>query len=1051
MAQRGGKYVEGTIRNRSIIYLVMVVLVGVGIFGLLKINKDEFPTFEIKEGLVVGVYPGATAHEVEEQLTKPLEETLFSFSEVDRSTYSYSRDGLCYIYVNLNSPASKRDEVWSKIRHSLTARKQLLPPGVLAVAVMDDFSSISSVLISLVSPDKDYSEMKVYADDLCDRLRELDDLAYAKLYGARGEELAVHLDMEKLSAYGISPSMLMLDYQTAGLEIMSGEFDTDYATSPIHITSLTGSEQEVAEKIVWSDLAGNVIRLKDIATIERRYEKPSEMVKYNGGTALIISVEMRPDNNIVAFGREVDEVLDEFRATLPDSVVVTKVTDQPKVVGTSVWSFVRDLGISMLVVILVMLLLFPFRSAMIAGIAVPVCTIAAIAVMYATNMSLNTVTLAALIAVLGMIVDDAIVSMDGYMDYLRRGLGRLDAASRSTSELAMPMTLATFAIGLMLFPILGTITGYLGDFVKSFPWIILISLSASLVYALTVVPPLEVRYILTAESGKGWFARIQGRFFKILQNGYEWLEVRCFNHPYISILVGVVVVALGVFMFTRLNVQMMPMAERDVFAVEVYLDANSDIGDTEAVCDSLGRVLLADDRVTSVTSFIGRGAPRFHGTYAPKLPGKNFGQMLVSTVSFAATEDVLREYRPAYENHFPNALLRFKQIDYQAVSAPIEVIFKGGGYEEMRPLADSLKNFIDGRPDLMTWAHTDIDDALALVNVSLDADEAARLGVNKTLLALNLAGAFDGLSIGTIWEGDVKIPVVLYSNEVTDSSEYEVIENQMVSTFVPGVSMPLRQVAAVAPDWEPVQIPHTGGRQSVSVLADMAQGRSQPEGMRVIEEYVDNVLRPMFPEGVFVEYNGLSATNDQVIPELAMSFVLAVVILFLFLLFHFRRISVAVLTIVLSSLCLFGATFGLWLFGLDFGITSVLGLISLVGIIVKNGIIIFEDAENLRRGQGLDARTAAFEAGRHRMRPLFLASCTTALGVLPMIISHSALWMPMGIVICFGILFSIVLLVVLMPVSYWQLFKNAKPENLNEDGLNGDEPQGDNLTNNDMS
>ncbi len=1037
---------EGTIRNRGIIYLFVVVLVGVGIYGLLKINKDEFPTFEIKEGLVVGVYPGATAHEVEEQLTKPLEETLFSFSEVERSTCSYSKDGICYIYVNLNSPVSKKDEVWSKIRHKLNAQKQLLPPGVLAVAVMDDFSSISSVLISLESPDKDYSEMEEYADDLCDRLRELKTLAYAKIYGSRGEEIAVHLDMEKLSAYGISPSLLMLDYQTAGMEIMSGEFDTDYASSPIHVTSLMGSEREVAEKIVYSDPTGNVIRLKDIATIERRYEKPSSMVKYNGSTALLISVEMRPDNNIVAFGKEVDAVLEDFRTSLPDSVTITKITDQPKVVGTSVWSFVRDLGISMLVVILVMLLLFPFRSAMIAGIGVPICTIVAIAVMYATNMSLNTVTLAALIAVLGMIVDDAIISMDGYMDYLRRGLGQMDAAGRSTSELAMPMTLATFAIGLMLFPILGTITGYLGDFVKSFPWIVLISLTASLVYALTIVPPLEVRYIHTAESGRGWFARIQGRFFKILQNGYEWLEVKCFKHPTITILTGLAVIALGIYMFTRLNVQMMPMAERDVFAVEIYLDINSDLNDSEEVCDSLGRVLLADDRVTSVTSFIGSGSPRFHATYAPKSPGKNFAQMIVNTTSFAATEEVLREYRPIYENYFPNAQIRFKQIDYQAVTAPIEVVFKGNDYEGMIPLADSLKNFMDSRPDLMTWAHTDMDDCLPIVNVRLDADEAARLGVNKTLLALNLAGAFDGLSIGSVWEDNVKIPVMLYSDAVTDRAEYNVIENQMVSTSVPGISVPLRQVASIVPDWEPVQIPHRGGRQTVSVLADMAQGRSQPEGMRVVEEYVDGVLRPMLPEGVTIEYMGLSATNNQVIPEIALSFVLAVAILFLFLLIHFRKISVAVLTIVLSLLCLFGASFGLWVFGLDFGLTSVLGLVSLVGIIVKNGIIIFEDAENLRCKSGLDASTAAFEAGKHRMRPIFLASCTTALGVLPMIISHSALWMPMGIVICFGILFSIFLLVLIMPVSYWQLFKNAKPENeptspTRHNDLNGETPK----------
>ncbi len=1029
MAKRKETFVQGTIKYKRIIYLLMAVLVAIGIYGLVAMNKDEFPTFEITQGLVVGVYPGATAAEVEEQLTKPLEQTLFGFSEISRETTSYSKDGICYIYVETeNLPIKKKDEAWSRIKLALNNEKAFLPPGVLAVQVIDDFSSISSILISLESPDKDYAEMKGYADDLCDKLRELKMLSYAKLYGERGEEIAVNIDMDRLSSYGIDPTMLMLDYQTAGLNILSGEFDTDYTNAPIHVAGLTGSEQEVAERIVYSDPSGNVIRLKDIATITRQYEKPSEMVKYNGGTCLIISVEMRPDNDIVHFGQEVDQVLDEFRTTIPDSVTITKITDQPKVVASSVWGFVRDLGISMLVVILVMLLIFPFRSAMIAGMGVPLCTIAAVAVMYATGMSLNTVTLAALITVLGMIVDDAIVSIDGYMGYLRLGYSRLDAATKSTRELAMPMALATFAIGFMLFPLLKTMSGYMGAFVKSFPWIILISLTASLVYALTIVPPLEIRYIKTYESGNGGFARMQGKFFKVLQDGYEWLEKHCFNHPYFSMAIGAVVIVAGGLMFTKLNVQMLPMAERDCFAVEIFLDSNSGIDDTEAVCDSLQAILNKDSRITSVTSFIGSGSPRFHATYIPKVPGKNFAQLIVNTTSNEATVEVLKDYGAKYENYFPNAQIRFKQIDYQAVNAPVEVIFEGGTWEEMKPCADSLRNFMLSRPDLMAWVHTDIDDYVPSVEVRLDPDESARLGVNKTLLALNLYGTYSGLPVGAVWEGDTKIPVVVYSNDASKQADYGVIENQMISTGVPGVSVPLRQVADVSPDWQPESIPHRGGCQTVSVLADMAPGKSHPQAMKVVQKYVDETLAPTLPEGVHIVYNGLTGKNNEVIPEIIVSFICAVAVLFLFLLIHFKKISLAITTIILSLISLFGATFGLWLFGLDFGITSVLGFVSLVGITVKNGIIIFEDAENLRYDGGMDVKTAAFEAGKRRMRPIFLASCTTALGVLPMIISRSALWMPLGVVICFGILFSIVLLVLIMPVTYWQLYKNAKVE-----------------------
>lgn len=1033
MMQNQGKFIRTTIVYKQIVYFILFLLIATGIYGLTAINKDEFPTFEIKEGLVVGVYPGATAQEVEEQLTSPLEDLLFTFSEVDRSTYSYSQDGLCYIYVTLNTPGEKKDEVWSKIKHQLNSYKAQLPPGVLAVAVMDDFSSVSSLLIAMESSDKSYSEMKEYSDDLCEMLREIPTLANAKVYGAQDEEIAVHLDMETLSSYGISPSMLMFDYQTAGLNTIGGTFETSYANSPVHVTGMVNSEREVAEKTVYSDRQGNVIKLNDIATVERRYRDPSSFVSYNGHTALVISVEMRPDNNIVAFGEEVDKVLDKFSESLPDSVTVTKITDQPKVVGTSVWSFLRDLLISMLVVIAVMLMLFPVRSALIASTGVPACTIVAIAVMYLAGMNLNTVTLAGLIVVLGMIVDNSIITMDGYMDKLGRGMGGVDAACASAKELVMPMTLATFSISLMFFPMIGIITGYLGDFVQSFPWVITISLGASLIYAITVVPSLEVRYIKSAKNdSKGWFARLQNRFFNGLQNGYDRLLATCFRHPYATLLCGVAAIVLGLLMFSRLNVQMMPMAVRDCFAVEVYLDANAGIEDTRAVCDSLEHMLLKDERVTSVTSFVGTGAPRFHATYAPKTPAPEFAQLIVNTRTSKETEAVLREYGPVYENYFPQAQIRFKQMDYQGVTAPVAVTFKGGELDAMRPYADTLKRYMADMDDLLKWVHSDCDDYVATVNIDMDPDESARLGVNRTMMSLSIAGMLDGQTVASVWEGDTKIPVTLYNTAVSDDMTYDMIENQMVATSVPGINVPLRQVASVTPGWQPQQIPHVGGKQSITVYADMAMGQSQPVAMERIESFVDSTIRPELPEEMEISYGGLTETNETVTPEIMLSFLCAVAVLFFFLLFHFKKISLAVLTIVLSMLCLFGAFFGLWVFGLDFGITCVLGLISLVGVIVRNGILMFEYAEELRFSGGMSVKEAAEEAGRRRMRPIFLTSCTTALGVLPMIISGDSLWMPMGIVICFGTLLSIVLIVLIMPISYWQIFKKAKTEVRNE-------------------
>lgn len=1016
--------VRGSITHSKIVYFTVFILIALGIYGLFKMNKDEFPTFEIKQGLVVGIFPGATAQEVEELLTKPLENTVFSFSEVSyERTTSISKDGICYIIVDLDAPTEKKNEVWSRIKHSLNTTKMTLPTGVMAVAVMDDFSAVSAMLIAMESDDKSYSEMLGYAESLKTKLRDIPALENVTIIGTQPEEIAVNLDLDKLSSYGLSPSSLMLDYQTSGLKVPAGKLYTEDIYSPIRVEGIITNEQEVAERIVYADPDGNYIRLKDVATIERRYQESSSFVDYNGHTALVLSITMRPDNNIVAFGKDVDKILSSFEEELPQSVRMSRITDQPKVVDNSVMSFLRDLLISMLVVIFVMLMLFPIRSALIASSGVPVCTAVTLAIMYIFGIPLNTVTLAALIVVLGMIVDDSIITMDGYMDKLSKGMNRMDAACASAKELFMPMFMATFAISAMFFPMLGIITGYLGEFVRLFPFVIAIALAASLIYAMMVVPSMEVRFISQRSAVKETgFAKIQNKFFNFIQKIYDKAEIFCFNHAKTTIAIGVLAVGIGIYLFTRLNIQLMPMAARDSFAIEISMEGGNGLNETKAVSDSLQKILLKDNRVESVTAFIGTSAPRFHATYTPRTPAPNVAQLIVNTKSNKATEDVLSEFGEKYEHHFPSALIRFKQMDYQGV-VPISITLSGDEAEELKPYSDAIRNFMYGMTEELQWVHSNIDELQSTVNVSLSSEDAARLGINKASLTLSLSGSLNGQNIGNIWEKDKKIPINIYNNQVDDTSGYEVISNHMVPGFLSGTSVPLRQIGELKPDWKLSSIPHTSGKKSATVYADMKFGQSQPAAMAKIKKFINDEIKPQLPPHINIAYGGLSSSNKVVGPQILLAFICAVFILFLFLLIHFRKASISILTLVLSTLCLFGAFLGIYIFKLDFTMTAVLGLISLVGIIVRNGIIMFEYAEELRFSKGYSVKDAAMEAGKRRMRPIFLTSCTTALGVLPMIISGDMLWMPMGVVICFGTMLSIALIVLIMPVSYWLVFR----------------------------
>ncbi len=1018
---KGSGLVLSAIKHRKVVYALTALLIAFGLIGLDRMNRDEFPTFEINQGLVAAVCPGYTADQVRDQVAVPLQDALMSYGEVNRNTLrSVSRDGICYFYVDLVTDVDRKDEVWSKLKLKLNAAKLTLPAGVLALVVLDDFSATSALLIAIESDDKGYTELQEYARELCTRLQAVPALASAKILGEQTEEIAVTLDLERLATYGIDPAALLLEYQTASAHVSGGTFRTEDVTAPVTLSSQVTSEEEVAQRIIYSDPAGNHLRLQDVATIDRRYKDSGKLVSYNGHAALVINVCMRPDNNIVKFGRAVEAVIADYAAELPDSVRMSRISDQPKAVRSYILGFLRDLLISILVVIFVMLMLFPMRSALIAGSGVPVCTGVTLAVMYFTGMQLNTVTLAALIVVLGMIVDDSIITMDGYMDKLSRGLSRTDAAVASARELFMPMLMATAAISVMFFPAKHLITGYLGFFIKSFPWIIAIALACSLAYAMLVVPSLEIRFIQGHTASENAITRIQNRFFAWMQGIYDVGERFCFRHPLLTIGGGVLAIGLGILMFLQLNIQMIPKANRDCFAVEIFLDDNSAFPQTTKVCDSLTQILLRDSRVVSVTSFIGEPAPRFHATYAPPLPGKNVAQLIVNTVSNKATVELLPELDKQYEHAFPGALVHFKQMDYQASDA-IDIVLQGATVEEMKPWADSIRAYLYTLPDLK-FVHSTVDDYVPGVQVDIDPEAAARYGVNKALAGLSLSGALDGRNIATLYDGSRKTEVNLYSGAAVTDAGYESIGSRTVPAL-DGVAVPLSQVARITPEWRLPQYQSLGGRPSIDVMADMRTGKSQPAAVKQIRTYTRDKLH--LPDGISLDFQGLSTINGMVMPQIGWSFLAAVAILFLFLLLHFRKFSIALLTMVLSLLCLFGASFGLWVFGLDFSITAVLGLISLVGIIVRNGIIMFEYAEELRFKHGYSVRDAAFMAGQRRMRPIFLTSLTTALGVLPMILSGDLLWMPMGVCISFGTVLSIALVVLIMPVSYWQLYRKA--------------------------
>jgi len=1022
-------------RYHNIIFLVVSCLVVLGFYSMTKMNKDEFPQFTIRQGVVAAVYPGASAQEVEEQVAKPLEDFLFTYAEIDKEkTHSVSENGIVYVFAELKTEVMDKDEVWSKIRHGLALfKKTSLPAGVLEIVVVDDFGNTSSMLLAIESTERTPRELEHYADQINEQLRTIKSMGNLKILGQRTEEIAVLIDQEKLAAYGISQRTLLAELATQGFRTIGGTVENQDGEAMVHLSIPYQSEYEVGEQIVYADPSGNNVRLRDIAKIERRYAKAKNYVNFDDEPAVIISMEMAPGNNIVAFGQEVEKRIEKAQKQLPPDVRIHKITNQPKVVNDSVLSFLRDLLISILVIVVVMMLLFPLRTALVASTSVPVCTAITLGFMYLFGIELNTVTLAALIVVLGLIVDDSVIIIDGYVDYLNEGNSRWFSAVNSSRQLFVPMSLATLAISGMFFPMTKIITGPLGEFVQLFPWTITFALVASIFYAVWVIPFLSTQFIKRRLPGQkiGKFEKGQNWFFDFLQNSYNKILESCFRHPALTIMATVSAVGVGVILFMfHLDIQMLPKADRNCFAVEIHLAEGSTLEQTAEIADSLSDVLRKDKRVTGVTSFVGCASPRFHATYAPQMAKKNYAQFIVNTTGEDDTRALIKEYGPKYEHYFPNAYARFKQMDYQAVGNPIEIRFSGDDLDQLKLLSDSLKNYLNTLPEL-TWVHSDLDECSQNIKVVLNTDEATRLGVTQSMLSIYLSSALGGQALTSVWEEDYKVPVMLYSLQEENEMSYQDLEDLMIPTSIPGTWVPLRQVATVVPEWHDAGINRRNSVRTVTVSADLKYGISEPGVSKKIHRFMDKDFASFIPDGIEVQYGGLSEANDSVIPQIVLSVLAAVLVLFVFLLYHFHHIKLVFLNISASLICIFGATVGLSLFGLDFSITAVLGLVSLIGIIVRNGIIMFEYAESLRHDNHLSAKEAAFEAGKRRLRPIFLTSAAAALGVVPMIIAHTSLWMPMGVVICFGTIFSFPFVVTLLPVCYWQLFeRNDKKINL---------------------
>ncbi len=1043
MSKEKMNWLEWPLKHYSISILLVGILFFMGIYGMYVMPKDEFPQFTIRQGVVIAVYPGATSEEVEEQVTRPLERFLFTYGEVNRTkTTSTSQNGMSIVMLKLNDDVNNKDEVWSKIKHGLALFKQNLPSGVMALIANDDFGNTSALLIAISSDLRSYSELQKYSDELSDRLRRIPSVSNVRIYGEHKEQISLYIDRKRLQAYGIGQQMLLSTLQSQGLTTIGGKISDQDQETHIHVEAAENSVEEVANQIIFSDpQSGKVVRVRDVANVVKEYDKDASYIEQDNHPCMLLSLEMTPGNNIVAYGEEVDKTLNEYRAEeLPSDVTLTRIADQPKVVGESVYSFLRDLFTSMLIIIIVMMILFPIRSAIVAAITIPLSTFISLSIMYVAGIELNIVTLSALIVVLGMVVDNAIVVIDGYLEYLNKGQTPYQAAIDSAKQYFIPMMLATLCICVIFYPLLYTMKGSFSDALEDFPWTISINLMVSLLLAVLIIPFLEV-LIIKPNKTKDQEKKKKRSLTDIVNDTYSRLLAATFRHPWLTMLGGLAVILLTMLIVPTLKVRLFPYADRDQFAVEIFLPEGKSLNDTRIIADSLNKVLHKDPRIKCITSFVGCSSPRFQATYAPQMAGNNYAQFIVNTTSQDATLDLLAEYQPQWSEKFPEAYIRFKRLDFLEVEE-LEYRFYGENLDSLHIASEQLMAKMREMPEV-EWVHTDFLQPYPYISVTLDPVASAQMGITRATASLALSAQTGDLRVGQLWEGHTEIPIVVQDSSAQSYSSVadigipspmtmasSILPSQLTDEHSATSTVPLRQIAKVEPKWSEGHIMHRGGERCMTVKGQFAQGTYAAPVEQHIAELMEDI--PL-PSGVRSEVGGEIEYDAEALPQILSGVGISMLIVFFFLLFNFKKYGISLVCIAALGLMLPGTLIGLGLMNRTLGLTSIMGVITLMGMIMRNEILIFEHANNLMKEfvsthpnyeiseYNAAVKQAAYDAGNRRMVPIFLTTATTAVGVIPMILAQSSFWMPVGVTIFAGGIGSLIMVVMMLPVIYWKV------------------------------
>jgi len=1007
---------ERSIQNRTVTLVLTVVAIVGGLVAFSGLARLEDPEFTIKEALVITPYAGASAAEVEEEVTDKIELAVQQLGQL-KEVESKSDRGLSTVTARIKDKYDKHGlpQVWDELRRKVGDAQGGLPPGAGPSMVVDDYGDVWGVFVAIYGSEYSDAELREVAKLLRRELLLVRDVAKIEFWGDRQEVIYVEPSRERMSQLGINPAMIDELLRRKNVVTDAGKVQVGPRFIAIDPTGTVTSIEQIEGLLISSKGSDQQIYLRDVATVRRGYQEPRpKVIRYDGKAAVGFGISTVAGGNVVVMGDELGKRMEQLREQIPLGIDFGIVSLQSEAVTAAIDGFVVSLLEAVGIVIAVLLVFMGLRSGLLIGFILFLTIIATFIFMAPMQVALERISLGALIIALGMLVDNAIVVTDGMLVRIQRGQDSREAARDVVAQTSMPLLGAT-VVAIMAFAAIGTSQDSTGEFCRSLYQVVLISLGLSWVTAVTVTPLLGIMFLKTPAGGGGG-----DPYDTAFYRGYRRFLLFCLRFRWPSVAVVVGLFALSLWGFGYVDKSFFPDSTRPQFMVDVFLPQGTHIDATVAEAAEIEEYLRGLPGVRHVTTLAGAGAMRFLLTYAPEKQNSAYIQFLVDVDDYRRMGELIPEVEAKVGEAHPSALVYARRfIMGPGGGGKIQARFSGPDLNTLRGLAERAETILheDGGAKAI---RNDWRQRVAVIRPQLAEEQANVAGITPPDVAAVLKEGFQGATVGVYREHDELLPIVVRAPEA-ERSRVDSIRDLQIWSPAAERMIPIRQVvSSFSTEFEDDIIMRLNRKRTITVHADPVEGPASNVFTRVrgkIEALVD---QPGYELEWWGEYRD-SARAQAGLAQTLPFFLLAMILIVIGLFNNLRQPAIIWLCVPLA---LIGVTGGLLVTGQPFGFMALLGFLSLSGMLIKNAIVLIDEI-NALQAEGVGIADAIVGSAVSRLRPVAMAASTTALGMIPLLVD--AFFVAMAVTIIAGLMFATVLTMVFVPVLYAILYRVPTP------------------------